>query len=175
MWDWLEKHRKPILLFLVALLLIGGAVFAYRQLILPPGQLLEISLAPPQEITVSVTGEVMNPGSYELPKGARVANAIKAAGGFTPDAYLGGLNLSQRLEDGDQIYVYNIEVLSKVNINTADAEILETLPGIGPVKAQAIIDYRNENGPFLHKEDLMQVKGIGETTYHNLEDKITVY
>ncbi len=159
MWQWLEQHRGPIILFLIALILIGGAVFIYRQV--TPGGALEVTIAPAEEITVSVTGEVKNPGSYELPNGARVANAIKAAGGFTHNAYLGGIDLEQRLGHGEHIHIYHIDVLSKVNINTANASLLDTLPGIGPVKAQNIIDYRTEHGPFLSIEEIQNVWGIG--------------
>ncbi len=173
MWHWLERHRGPITLFLMALLLVGGAVLLYRQF--TTGDAIEISLAPPQQIVVQVSGEVASPGAYSLSSGARVANAIKAAGGFTADAYLGGIDFTQRLADGDQVHILSTDVLSKVNINTANASLLDTLPGIGPVKAQNIIAYRLENGPFLRKEDLINVSGIGEQTYADLEDKITVY
>jgi competence protein ComEA len=173
MWQWLERHRGPVILFLIALILIGGAVFLYRQV--TPGGALEVTVAPAEEITVSVTGEVINPGNYELPNGARVANAIKAAGGFTHNAYLGGIDLAQRLDPGEHIHIYHIDVMSKVNINTANASLLETLPGIGPVKAQNIIDYRTEHGPFLSIEEIKNVGGIGEVTYDGLRDLITVY
>jgi competence protein ComEA len=173
MWQWLERHRGPIFLLLVALILIGGAVFLYRQV--TPGGALEVTLAPSEKITVYVDGEVINPGIYELPQGARVANAIKAAGGFTNNAYLGGLDLEERLSDGEHIHIYHVDVLSKVNINTADASLLETLPGIGPVKAQNIIDYRTEYGPFLSIEEIKNVEGVGEETYNGLKDLITVY
>ena len=173
MWQWLERHRGPISLFLIALILIGGAVFLYRQV--TSGGALEVTIAPSEEIAVSVTGEVIDPGIYELPNGARVANAIKAAGGFTHNAYLGGIDLEQRLGDGEHIHIYHIDVLSKVNLNTANASLLDTLPGIGPVKAQNIIDYRNENGPFLSIEEIKSVEGIGDATYNGLKDLITVY
>ncbi len=173
MWHWLERYRGPIILFLLALLLGGGAFLFYRQF--TTSGAIEISLASPEQIEVQVSGGVASPGSYTLPSGARVANAIKAAGGFTADAYLGGLNLTQELDDGDQIHVLSTGVLSKVNINTASASQLETLPGIGPVKAQNIVAYRIDNGPFLSKEELQNVSGIGEQTYDDLKDKITVY
>ena len=159
--------------FLIAIILIGGAVFLYRQI--TPGGALKVTLAPAEEITVYVDGEVVNPGIYELPNGARVANAIKAAGGFTDNAYLGGVDLEQRLSDGEHIHIYHVDVLSKVNINTANASLLETLPGIGEVLAQRIIDYRTEHGPFLSIEEIGNVEGVGEETYNDLKDLITVY
>jgi competence protein ComEA len=174
MWHWLERHRGPILLFLIALILIGGAVFLYRQV--TPGGALEVSLAPSQEITVYVDGEVINPGTYNLPQGARVDAAIEVAGGFTSDAYTQELNLAQRLWDGDRVHIPKIgEVPQKVNINTADAWLLEALPGIGEVLAQRIIDYRTENRPFLSIEEIKNVEGVGEETYNGLKDLITVY
>jgi len=174
MWQWLERHRGPIILLLIAIILIGGAVFLYREV--TTGGALEVTLAPTEKITVSVTGEVMHPDIYELPKGARVDDAIQIAGGFTSDAYSQELNLAQRLWDGDRVHIPKIgEVPQKVNINTADAWLLEALPGIGPVKAQNIIDYRTENGPFLSIEELKNVEGVGEETYNGLKDLITVY
>jgi len=174
MWQWLQRHRGPIFLFLIASILIGGAVFLYRQV--TPGGALEVSLAPSEEIAVSVTGEVNNPGIYNLPQGARVDDAIEAAGGFTSDAYTQELNLAQRLWDGDRVHIPKIgDVPQKVSINTADAWLLESLPGIGEVLAQRIIDYRTEHGPFLSIEEIENVEGVGEATYNGLKDLITVY
>ncbi len=172
--DWLERHRTPVMSLLVALIVIAGAVLLYRQCALP--QSAEIAISPPSpEIHVYVEGEVVSPGVYLLQDGDRVVDAIEAAGGFTPDADQGALNLAVPLRDGDRIHVYKIgDVPQKINLNTAEAWLLQALPGIGETLSQRIIDYRNENGPFQQIEDLKKVEGIGPATFEKLKDKITV-
>jgi len=171
---WLEQHRTPVIALLVALIVIGGAVLLYRQCALP--QSAEIVISPPSpEIHVYVEGEVVSPGVYMLEDGDCVVDAIEAAGGVTPDADQGALNLASPLRDGDQIHVYKVgDVPQKINLNTAEAWLLQALPGIGETLAQRIIDYRNENGPFQHIEDLKKVEGIRAATFEELRDKVTV-
>lgn len=147
---------------------------------------IEITLptpTPPQELVVYVTGEVISPDVYTLPPGAdRVSDAIAAAGGFTENADIDSVNQAAMLSDGQHIRVSAIgEQLadtsqsdsSLIDINTASLELLQTLTGIGPVKAQAIIDYRQSNGPFARIEDILNVQGIGEATFESIKDKIT--
>jgi competence protein ComEA len=170
----LERYRTPVIALLVVIIVVGGAVFLYRQTSLPNST--EIVISPPSpEITVYVEGEVVNPGVYTLKDSDSIEDAIEAAGGFTPDADQSTLNLAASLRDGDQIHVYKVgNVPQNVNLNTADAWLLEALPGIGEVLAQRIIDYRSENGPFQQIEDLTKVDGIGPATFEDLKDKITV-
>lgn len=146
-------------------------------------------------IIVHVTGAVNNPGVYYLPEGARVFHAVEEAGGASEEADLERINLAQPLYDGQPVYVprkgeegspqpsginnsqsgspsHNI---AKININTASKSQLETLPGIGSVKAQNIITYREKNGPFQRVEDLLKVSGIGEKTLEGIIELITVY
>ena len=172
--DWLERHRTPVIALLVALIVIGGAVLLYRQCALP--QSAEIVISPPSpEIHVYVEGEVVSPGVYTLQDGDRVADAIEAAGGFTADADQGAVNLASPLRDGDRVHVYRIgDVPQKINLNTAEAWLLQSLPGIGETLAQRIIDYRNENGSFQQIEALKKVEGIGAATFEKLKDNITV-
>ncbi len=172
--DWLERHRTPVIALLVALIVIGGAVLLYRHYALP--QSVEIVISPPSpEIHVYVEGEVVSPGVYMLEDGARVVDAIEAGGGFGPDADQGALNLAAPLRDGDHVHAYKIgDVPQKINLNTAEAWLLQALPGIGETLAQRIIDYRNENGPFQQIEDLKQVEGIRAATVEELRDKVTV-
>jgi len=127
----------------------------------------------PGALTVYVVGEVARPQSMvSLPAGSRVEDAIQAAGGVTDNADLSQINLSQRLNDGDYVYVPpragTAELLTPtpnrppiVHINEATLEELQTLPGIGPSLAQAILDYRTEHGPFTRLEDLDAVPGLG--------------
>lgn len=172
--DWLERQRTPAIALLLALIVIGGAVLLYRQCALP--QSAEIVISPPSpEIHVYIEGEVVNSGVYTLEDGDRVADAIEAAGGFTPDADQGTLNLAATLRDGDRVHVYKIgDAPQKIDLNTAEAWLLQALPGIGEILAQRIIDYRNENGPFLRIEDLKKVEGIGPAKFEELKDKITI-
>ncbi len=172
--DWLERHRTPVIALLVALIVIGGAVLLYRHYALP--QSTEIVISPPSpEIHVYVEGEVVSRGAYVLEDGARVGEAIEAAGGFSPDADQGAVNLAAPLRDGDHVHVYKMgDVPQRVNLNTAEAWLLQALPGIGETLAQRIIDYRNGNGPFQQIEDLRKLEGIGAATVEELKDKITV-
>lgn len=144
-------------------------------------------------ITVYVCGAVADPGVYELPAGSRVVRAIEAAGGLLPEADLFLVNQAKRLEDGEQIRILtqeeaqqadltagaesgtgNPEQEKKVNINTADAGTLMTLPGIGEAKADAIIEYRESSGGFQCIEDIMNITGIKEAVFSKIKDKITV-
>jgi competence protein ComEA len=143
-------------------------------------------------IVVHITGAVPRPGVYALPDGARVQDVISAAGGFLAEADKGLINLARTLEDGEMLDIPYTEGFSPViatpvqnviitgpdtdliNINTASSFELETLPGIGPTTAQKIIDYREENGPFLSTEDIINVSGVGPGTYERIKDLITV-
>jgi competence protein ComEA len=140
-------------------------------------------------ILVDVAGWVRAPGVYEFVAGARVIDAIEAAGGARPDAELQALNLAAPLVDGTQILVprrgqappvgsvpgsSTSATGGLVNVNTATAAELETLPGIGEVTAQAIIDYRTEHGPFTSVDELLDVTGIGDVTLENIRELVTV-
>ena len=143
----------------------------------------------PQTIMVDVKGQVNKPGVYELPSESRVLDAIQAADGLLDSADDRAINLAMILQDEMSIYVpemgeegampiqataSNAEASGKVNINRADEAELTSLPGIGPAKAEAIISYRTEAGSFQSIEDLTKVTGIGEKTFEQLKDSITV-
>jgi competence protein ComEA len=172
--SWLEKYRTPIIGLLIAVILVGGAVFTYCETCKPRAE--EIAISPPSsKICVYVEGEVVNPGIYTLENGDHVADAIDAAGGFAPDADPSSVNLSATLKDGAQIHVYKTgEVPQKVNINTAEVWLLESLPGIGETLAQRIVEYRIANGYFQGIDDLKQVDGIGASVFEKIKDKIAV-
>ncbi|MBI5160797.1 MAG: ComEA family DNA-binding protein [Micrococcales bacterium] len=137
---------------------------------------------------VHVLGAVARPGLYRLAAGARVVDAVAAAGGFTDAADTGSLNLARPLSDGEQVIAAaqgaappaagsaasTGVVGGKVNLNTADATALETLPRIGPAMAQRILDWRAANGRFSSIEDLLGVTGIGDATFAGLKDLVTV-
>ena len=157
----------------------------------PSGEAVVLRPVPTDKpIVVHITGAVPRPGVYALPQGARVQDGISAAGGFLAEAEKTNINLAQSLEDGEKLDVPFIEGASPVlatpvpevvssttelvNINTASIAELDTLPGIGPTTAQKIIDYRDQNGPFLNIEDIVNVSGIGPASYERLKDLITV-
>lgn len=135
-------------------------------------------------IYVHILGQVANPGLYELRDGARAVDAVAAAGGFTATADAGGVNLARFLSDGEQIVVPAIgEALAaapgmssdgRVNLNTADAAALDTLPGVGPATAAKILAWREQHGRFESIEDLLDVGGIGEAKLDALRDLVTV-
>ncbi len=154
-------------------------------------------------ITVHVCGAVMSPGVYELPAGSRLADAVEAAGGFREDAAQDHENLASELSDAQKIVILtdeeaetdpyglssvagvpaaheggtnsgNPNIPELININTADAALLQTLPGIGRVKAEAIIAYRRTHGAFSSEEEIQNVSGIGAATWEEIRDLITV-
>ncbi|HHX74545.1 MAG TPA: ComEA family DNA-binding protein [Firmicutes bacterium] len=170
---------------LVAGLLLRFTVFAAKTSgpeIIPPGDNNLQEKKREAEIFVHVAGAVRRPGVYTLPAGARVIHALEAAGGVLPDGDEHALNLAEPLYDGRHISVPYLgqeapaaATEGKVNINTATAEELDRLPGIGPAKAAAIVAYREKNGPFQSLEDLVNVSGIGPSTVETLKEYVTLY
>ena len=178
----------------VAVLVAGGLLVSSRKpaaAIAPPATApvpaASQSASVPAELLVHVAGAVVRPGLYALPAGARVADAIEAAGGATRRADLDLLNLAEPLVDG-----YKVGVLERgaespapapvapgapggaVALNSADQAALETIPGIGPVTAAAILAYRDEAGPFSSVEQLLEVDGIGPATLESLRAYVTL-
>lgn len=153
-------------------------------------------------LVIYICGAVHTPGVYTLEDGSRVVDAIMAAGGLTKDADTVWTNQARRLTDGEQIQILTMEEAriakeqglgtkdakaladdttstpgvsyGKVNINEADVSTLMTLPGIGQVKAEAIVKYRNEHGMFTSIMDLLYVAGIKESVFSKLKDLITI-
>ncbi|MFN8398566.1 MAG: ComEA family DNA-binding protein [Anaerolineales bacterium] len=168
----------------------------------PAGEPIKLLPAPTKEpIAVHVIGAVPRPGLYEFAEGARVQDAIDAAGGLLASASVDTINLAALLEDGQQLDIpykageepttsnsnddTSLELPGAteessagssqdlININTASVEELDSLPGIGPTIAQRIIDYRDENGPFQTIEDILNVSGVGPSTFDQIKDLIT--
>ena len=140
------------------------------------------------DIYVHICGAVINPGVYQVPVGTRVYQALELAGGSSDDAYLSGINLADKLADGQKVYIpaegENAEgILSTdsggvqsvmININTASEAELMTLPGIGQSRAKDIINYRVKNGLFESIDDIMKVSGIKEAAFEKIKDLIKV-
>ena len=163
-----------------ALILIGNGRLEGKPILLstprdPPG------------VRVSVRGAVVSPGIYALPPGSILQDALQAAGGILPQADTSHLNLAAPLSDGQDVRVPLITPTpapgtptmvipggGKINLNTATLAELDSLPGIGPVLAQRIIDYRETHGPFQSVEELLNVEGIGPSLLEKIRDRIEV-
>ncbi len=144
-----------------------------------------------EEIVVHLSGSVIRPGVYYLEEGARVVDLLQQGGGGTPQSDLHHINLAAPLYDGQRIFIPEKGAVSfqegqysttnvgtqegAININTSSQTQLEELPGVGPSRAKAILDYRSNEGPFASKEELMNVTGIGEKTFATLKDLISIY
>jgi len=172
--------------------LMGAAISGGVFILLHQPQRADITILLPTPTvagpaTVYVTGAVASPGLYTLPPGSRVDDALSAAGGALPDADLAQVNLARLVRDGEQVHVLTQgqpalpsastavpATGALVNLSTAGLDELMTLPGIGQVKAQAILDYRQQNGPFQRIDDLLRVPGIGPTTLQQIQGLVTL-
>lgn len=140
-------------------------------------------------IVIDISGEVVNPGVYHLPEGSRVNDAINAAGGLTNDCDINYINRAEIIHDGLKIYipskdeetgylgesvtrVASLHQDSSIDINTAGSEELQKVPGIGPVTAEKIIEYRSANGKFSSIDDLLNISGIGPKTLEKMKGYI---
>ncbi len=196
----MEVNRKKDIAGIMVLLLIIGSIVVYRwytNTFFLPSSLPEITekeigdtvadKEEPVAIMVHVAGAVKNPGVYSLLSNSRAFDAVAAAGGSLPEADEHAFNLAQPLYDGQRIAipfkvgvvlpdgVSAVPLCTRININTASASELETLPGIGPARAADIIKYREQHGFFKDIEELVEIPGIGPKTLENLRDHITIY
>jgi competence protein ComEA len=191
------NYWKPITFGILIGLLSAGLILLISSR--PTG--IPIQLLPPptpEPIVIYITGAVKTPGVYSLPINSRVKDAITVAGGLLSNADENSINLATKLKDRDKILIPLIKqnpqvgtpgsptgqapakqqpTLSSdnpININSADANELDSLPGIGPEKAQQIINYREKSGPFLKPEDIENVGGIGPLLFDKIKGLITV-
>lgn len=137
-----------------------------------------------ESIVIDIKGAVKSEGVYEMSQGDRVKKAIEKAGGFSNDADVKKINLAQYVQDQMLLYVPHVgeqgggaqeqQRKKKVAINIATKEEIETIVGIGPTKAESIIRYREQKGPFKKLEDLLEVEGIGEKSLEKMKEEIIV-
>lgn len=193
------KQVIYVLIGLLAGFILAGALFIVTRM--PSGEPVKLLPSPTQpSITIQIIGEVVHPGVYSFTQGSRVQDAVDAAGGLLSTANTTAVNLAAKLEDGQQVTIPSqsgaltnssslsnpsnapflvlttptVAAANLLNINTASLAQLDTLPGIGPTTAQKIIDYRTQHGPFQKIEDIMNVSGIGPSTFDNIKTLITV-
>ena len=168
----------------VAIGIVRGATAPVESVTIEEG--VSTDATAPASVFVHVSGSVVAPGLYVLDEGARVVDAVAAAGGFAPGADESAVNLARPLSDGEQLLVPAIGAVAdagtapaaagdgRVNLNLADAAELDTLPRIGPAMAERIIQWRDANGRFTSVEDLLAVPGIGDKMLETLRDLVTV-
>lgn len=191
-WEWIRERRKWVVI--IALILFAGLGFLFY-----PDKPQEEAFQPVAETTqrieekekaetvrdvvIDLKGAVKKPGIYILPEGSRLYEAIERAGGYKENADVKQVNGAQLLTDGEGIYIPTVgeeaslpaqSQKGKVNLNKATEEELQTLPGIGPSKAKAIIQYRQEHGGFKSVDELKNVSGIGDKTFEKLKPEISV-
>lgn len=183
--------REKIIFGVLVVLLITGGIWRADHLNKSSSQIIPVSShdqeelqLEPELITVHLVGAVNNPAVYTLPAGSRVYELLELCGGFSSEADPEAINLARPLMDGEQIYVQKVgeapthaaaESSGKININQAGAQELTTLPGIGEVRANQIVAHREKIGFFKDIREIMDVSGIGEKTFENIADLITVY
>ena len=180
----MPMFRRPMLVLAavsLAVLLTGAMLFHDTEEAVP----LDTGARPTaeeQQITVYVSGAVVKPGVVAMKKTERVEQAIAVCGGVLPQADLTDVNLAQPLKDGMQVRVperpgaggsaaHLAQSDGKIHINTADEKKLDELPGVGPIMAKRIIEYRNEHGPFESVDDLAKVRGIGAEKLEKIKEK----
>lgn len=190
--EWIYVHRRTVVTFAVALaVLIAIAVVGFRpaaarpavELTLPRAVAPSVSVASPVVIA-HVSGAVANAGVFRVAPGSRVGELVDAAGGFAPGADPDRVNLAAVVRDGDQIHIPEVDeqVVDRsgasdsdvVDINHAGQQSLQSLPGIGPALAAAIIEHRDRHGRFATVDELEDVVGIGPATVNRLRDRASV-
>ena len=194
-YSFLEKYSIYIGIFLILIILAGALFICWNKP--KSGQILgQTSI----QIRIDIEGAVQNPGVFEFESGAIVEDAIAKAGGLNDKVdgtkLAQDINRAATLTDGQKIFIPVIGTASAdqtpaenqtgsqtsasqtstgiVNINTADATALDSLPGIGPAYSQRIIDYRTQNGKFKSIDEIKNIKGIGDKTFEKLRDLITI-
>lgn len=184
---------KTVSTYILLVLFIGAASAGIALLVddrrsgSPGVEILLPTVTPTPQLAVHVSGAVASPGVFNMKQGDRLVDVIAAAGGATSGARLSCVNLALKVRDEAHFHVPGPEEpcepssaeaaaqgTSGIDLNTASMEHLKSLPGIGEVKAQAIVDYRDKVGPFRSIEQVMEVKGIGPATHEAIRDLVYV-
>ena len=191
---WFERPRAEPVPDLPAVTVSAAETAAPAAPAPVPATTAAAPTAPPAPLVVSVSGKVHRPGLVEVPEGARVADVLAAAGGALPGTDLSALNLARRVVDGEQVAVgvpaapdavpipppgaappvAGGAPAGKVDLNTATVEQLDALPGVGPVTAQRIVEWRTRHGRFARVEQLREIEGIGERRFAQLRELVVV-
>ena len=199
--EWLARHRA-VLAAVILTAVVASVVAVLVRRPEPPRVVLQQAAqqtaqqaatrpaASPQVaslLIVHLSGEVIAPGVYRLPIGARIDDALKAAGGPTGEGDIHRLNLAARLADGQQIVVPRridpilasmlpiaSPTVGRVNVNVASVPELDRLPGVGPVTAQRIVAYREQNGPFTTVQQLRDAKLVNAATFEKIKDLVEI-
>lgn len=182
MSDLPERYRWLIVAVFAVPLVVGIGFLLSERFSGPEPLEIDLAEVPAEEIRVYVTGAVQRPGVYPLSGGDRWIDALEAAGGPTEDADLAAVHLARRARDGDTILVPRLGQTAVagasqgplVNINTAGAEQLELLPGIGEVRAGRIVRSREEDGPFASVDDLLERELVPASVFQEIADLVTV-
>jgi competence protein ComEA len=184
-----QKVSKQLLIALAGVVAVASLVLVAVNRPEPPTGEFSVSAdetvneVSQQFLYVHVVGEVQSPGMYQLPIGARLVDAVFAAGGLTEEADNASVNLARELTDGEQIIVFSISqegeaagssASGQVSLNRAGDKELEELPGIGPALAGRIVAWREANGGFKSVQDLLKVSGIGENLLAGVIDLVTL-
>lgn len=194
----LSQAQLAVVVVCIAAIVVAGSWIAWSKVRSVPAPSDDeffagepVEMAPPAPILVHVSGQVARPGLYQLAQGARVADALTAAGGCTATADANRVNLAAVLQDGDKVYVpgrYQAAAspappqatapaslpVERVSINRATVEELQRLPGVGPEIARRIVEYRQTNGHFRNLEQLKEVSGIGDKKLEQMRPMLTL-
>ena len=178
-----QSYRTLLAGALLAVIVVAIGLLALREVVARPPPLEIILPTPtssPSQLQVHIAGAVTSPGVYLLAPDTRLHEAIEAAGGATDEADLDAVNLALKVVDGQRYQIPRggeeaAEVTDGLlDVNVASAAQLESLPGIGPVLAEAIVVHRRQNGPYQRLEDLLAVPGIGTVTLDRPRPLVTV-
>lgn len=191
--DWLVRYRALMSAALIGAVAVSLAVLFIRRPEPPRIVVQQPAVRPtasppiPSQIVVQLSGEVIAPGVYRLPVGARIDDALRAAGGATVYGDIRRLNLAARLADGQQIVVPKrvdpilatiaelpTPAQQRVNLNTASVAELDRLPGVGPVTAQRIVAYREQHGSFVSVDQLRQANLVSAATFEKIKDLVGI-
>ena len=197
--DNLSKEQKIIILGLIISIIVGLSVNYFRgydsnkqeTTFVEQKETTQTESSPQLSILIHISGAVRREGVYRLNAGDRLLDAVKIAGGAQANADLSSLNLAEEVKDGQKIIVPFKQLVSsrisgdqdigksgssspKVSLNTADEKALDSLPGVGPSTAKAIVEYRQKNGPFTRLEQIMEIPRFGKNKYEKIKDKITL-